>query len=45
MENKKLKKYIIYWEKEIYAEDIHEAEEVAKGQIAGGKMTVRETGY
>ena len=39
----KLEKFIIYWEREIYAHDILEAEEVAKGQIPGGKMTVRGT--
>ena len=43
MEEQKLEKYIIYWEREIYAHDIEEAEEVAKGQIPGGKMTIRGT--
>lgn len=43
--NKKLEKYIIYWEREIYAKDIEEAEEIAKGQIPGGKMTIRGTDY
>lgn len=45
MEKEKLGKFIIYWEREIYAKDIFEAEEIAEGQIPGGKMTVRGTDY
>jgi len=44
-EEEKLEKYIIYWEREIYAKDIEEAEQIAEGQIPGGKMTIRGTDY
>lgn len=43
MEYPKLEKFIIYWEREIYAKDIEEAEVIAESQIPGGKMTVRGT--
>jgi len=42
-EIKTIEKYIIFWEREIYAKDIEEAEQIAEGQIPGGKMTVRGT--